>query len=46
MPNKELSSSSGYFTKKMLDILEKGETKPSKSTAKSTKANKGKKSGK
>lgn len=32
MPNKTLPSSTGYFNKKMLDILEKGEKKPTKKT--------------
>lgn len=38
MANKSLPSSSGYFNKKMLAILEKGEEKtPKKTTKKSTK---------
>lgn len=30
MPNKSLPSSTGYFNKKMLDILKKGEKKNTK----------------
>lgn len=34
MANKTLPASNGYFNKKMLDILKKGETKPKTSTTK------------
>lgn len=37
MDKKALPSSSGYFNKKMLDILKKGETKEKKTASKKSK---------